>query len=390
MAVDQRLAAVSAQVHAADCNTVAAQRMRVPAIKHATGYNVLTDAPTIGFGGMGIPLVDDDFVLSTTMAEVPIYTGGQISSSIQAASAQASATKHSYQKGVLDVKLDVATSYTAVLRAQKAVDTATANEQSLAAHEEVVRALLERGRVPQNDLYAAQVARADATQKALQARNALAIAQAGYNRLLGRLLDSPVVVDELVVPPPSGDLEMLTSQAMVTRPELAALACQATALRHQADSTRAATRPHVGVEGGYVYLESPSIDPNSYGALMLGLEWKPFDGGVSKAKSNAMLHSATSISRTRDNLQTLIALQVQNTWLTEQETRKRIEVTSQAISQAEENLRAAKVRFENGAAINTEVLDAETLRTQAFNNYHNAVYDAVLATFRLQRAVGTL
>ena len=74
----------------------------------------------------------------------------------------------------------------------------------------------------------------------------------------------------------------------------------------------------------------------------------------------------------------------------EQETRKRIDVTSKAISQAEENLRAAKIRFQNGAAINTEVLDAETLRTKSYDNYYNAIYDAVLATFKLQRAVGTL
>ena len=42
----------------------------------------------------------------------------------------------------------------------------------------------------------------------------------------------------------------------------------------------------------------------------------------------------------------------------------RIPVAAKAIEQAEENLRAAKVRFQQGAAINTEVLDAETLRTR--------------------------
>jgi outer membrane protein len=277
-----------------------------------------------------------------------------------------------------------------VLRARKAVETAKANQQSLTAHEQVVRTLLEQGRVPQNDLLGAQVARADASQMALQAENAEAMAWAGYNRLLGRYLTDPVEIEVLSVPPTSGDLDMLVAQALSARPELHTLSCQSHALHHQAESVKAATRPQLGVEGGYVFLESPSIDPNGYGALMLGLQWKPYDGGVSQAKSNAIRHNAHSVSRMRKNLQTVIHLEVRNAWLTEQETRQRIEVTSTAISQAEENLRAAKLRFQNGAAINTEVLDAESLRTKSYDNYYNAVYDAVLATFKLQRATGTL
>jgi outer membrane protein TolC len=390
MAVDQRLQASAAQVHAANCNTMAAQRARVPSIKSVTSYNALTDTPSFSFGGIGFPIVGQDFVLSSTTAGVPLYTGGQITSSINAASAQGSATKHNYQKTILDLKLEVATAYTMVLRARKAVETAQANEQSLKAHERVVRQLLERGQVPQNDLLAAQVALADASQKALQAQNAEAMASANYNRLLGRVLTEPVMIDELTVPPTSGDLEMLISQAMATRPELHALACQSNALQHQAASVRAATRPQLGVEGGYIFLESPTIDPNGYGALMVGLEWKPYDGGVSRAKSNAIMHNAHSVSRLRKNLKSAIQLEVRNAWLTEQETRKRVDVTSKAISQAEENLRAAKLRFQNGAAINTEVLDAETLRTRSYDNYYNAVYDAVLATFKIQRAVGVL
>jgi outer membrane protein len=390
LAVDQRIAASSDQIQAAECTTSAAVRSRVPSIKNTTGYTSLTDSPSFAFGGMGVTILDQDFVASATMAQVPIYTGGAISSAVNAASAQANATRHNHRKTILDVKLEVAIAYTTVLRAQKAVETAQANEESLRAHEKVIRTLLERGQVPQNDLLAAEVALADAVQKGLQAQNALAISRANYNRLAGRMLQEPVDLAELSLSPMAGQLEPLIQRALATRPELNVLACQAEALRHQAESTSAATRPHVGAQGGYVFFESPAVDPNSYGAVMLNLEWKPFDGGVTRSKSNSILHNANSVSRMRQNLQSVVRFEVQNAWLTEQETRKRIDVTSKAISQAEENLRAAKIRFQNGAAINTEVLDAETLRTKSYDNYYNAIYDAVLATFKLQRAVGTL
>ena len=44
----------------------------------------------------------------------------------------------------------------------------------------------------------------------------------------------------------------------------------------------------------------------------------------------------------------------------------------------------------NGISTNTEVLDAETLRTAALSNHNNARYDAALARLRLARAVGVL
>ena len=65
-------------------------------------------------------------------------------------------------------------------------------------------------------------------------------------------------------------------------------------------------------------------------------------------------------------------------------------MTTKAIDQAEENVRVVQDQYEKGQGTNTEVLDAETLRTLSHSNCFNAVYDAVLAVFRLRRAVGTL
>ncbi len=47
-------------------------------------------------------------------------------------------------------------------------------------------------------------------------------------------------------------------------------------------------------------------------------------------------------------------------------------------------------RYREGLSNYTQVLDAEALRVQTFSNYYSAVYDAVLAAFRLKRAVGNL
>ncbi len=390
LTVDQRLQASREEVQSARCSHAAARAGYLPSITNKTAYTFLTDTPSWVFAGNSFPIVEDDFAVNSTMAKQPIYTWGRISNAVDAASCRVNATTWNVKRTILDVKLQVATAYTAVFRAGRAVEVAQNNTASLAAHQRVVEKMLQQGNVPRNDLLAAQVALADARQQEIQARNRLATARASYNRLLGRPLSQAVELDDLEVGPPSGDPESLTVRAIAMRPQLAALSSQANALRYQAESARAATRPQFGVDGGLLYFESPSMSPNTMGVLMFGLEWTPYDGGASRSKSNALLHDANAMLRLRADMVSIITLQVQNTWLDEQETRKRIEVTAKAIDQAEENLRAAKIRFEKGAAINTEVLDAETLRARTYSNYYNAVYDAVLSTFRMGRVVGDL
>ena len=63
-------------------------------------------------------------------------------------------------------------------------------------------------------------------------------------------------------------------------------------------------------------------------------------------------------------------------------------VARQTTAQADENLRVARDRYQHQVGTNTEVLDAETLRIQAYTNLYDSTYQAVLASLRLRRAVG--
>ena len=77
-------------------------------------------------------------------------------------------------------------------------------------------------------------------------------------------------------------------------------------------------------------------------------------------------------------------------WLDLDSTRKRVRVNRDALENADENLRVSRNRYRNGAGTNTEVLDAQTLRTETYSTYYRSVYDAALAHMKLLRAAGTL
>jgi len=81
---------------------------------------------------------------------------------------------------------------------------------------------------------------------------------------------------------------------------------------------------------------------------------------------------------------------VRQAWLDIQETRKRIEVTQDAIAQAEENMKVTTDRYQQGLSTQTDVLKAEDLRTITHDNYNNAGYDHALAVLRLRWSLGAL
>ena len=393
--VDERLRASELETESARWDHSAAKAMGMPKLNNATAYNWLSATPTFktaipGLGTLAMPVLEDQFVTSSTMVTMPLYTGGKIRYTVGAAASQVAAAEKEQVRTWLDIKLEVANSYVTVLRARRAVTVAEANVTSLQTHVQVVTSLLKQGLVAQNDLLAVQVALADARQKALRAGNGTNIAGAAYNRLLQRPFDVPVELEEVQVYPSSESLDELTARALVTRPELARLSAQVNALRCQAESLRAANRPQLGVLGGYTYLENEHLAPEGYGSLSFAVDWMPYDGGIARARGNAVRQKANAVSRLRAEAVTLIRLDVRKAWLDEQEARSRIDVTGKAIKQSEENLRVARSRYRQGEGTNTEVLDAETLRTLTYNNYHNALYEAILSTLKLRRAVGTL
>jgi len=363
-------------------------------------------------GSQGKGVSQSDFTFSVVAATVPIYTGGRIRNTIQANRYQVNAARADEFRAVLDLKLDVARSYVAVLRAGRTLGVARSNVQSLAAHARDVGNLVQQGRGIRNDLLAAQVALANARQREILNRNQLSIAWATYNRYLNRPLAMTVPLQDLSVPPPSRDpadlaaeaarseseplneeeVTALIDRALHDRPELVGLTEQARAYDARAAAELAAFKPQASLVVANIYQNARFLPSSTQenGAAGVFLNWTLFDGGKARRRSLAQERRGMSACSQRADLAAAIALQVRSAWLDTQETRLRIPVTRAAIVQGEENLRVARSRYLQQRGTNTEVLDAESLRVQSYDNFYNATYDAVLADFELHRAIADL
>ena len=393
----RQIAAASAERDAAAFELDRARGARMPQLGISSAYSKFDRAPSFAFGeGLTTPpLFDgDDLVSAGAQLSLPLYAGGGIRSGIEAAQAGAEAAEGNLAVVEQDIRLGVAEHYVAVLRAESAVEVAKSIVASLTTHTDDTRNRFEFGAVPQNDYLAASVTLASARQRLLQAENMLDYAGAAYNRYLGRPLSAPVSLDPALdidgLVPDSHDLDGLIARAAGQRRELAAMDQQATAMRRQSDAARAQARPQLALTGGYMLLENEFLDDDQFWMTGLSLQWNIFDGGQARRRAAALDSRAAAIGHSRADLESLIALQVRGAWNDRSEAESRLEVAQSAVTQAEENLRVVRNRYNAGASTNVEVLDAEALREQSLSNRDNARFEVALAKLRLARAVGEL
>ena len=396
LATDQRVAASRYNVASASSTAAAAEAERFPSLKLGGEFYALSAQPTFSaqlpapLSSVELPFMNSSGVGFQAMVNQPLYTFGRISHGINAADEGVNAYQAEFGRTVLDVKMNVAEIYVVVLRTKRIIEVVDSKVVSLDAHARDVGNFFDKGLVPRNDLLSAQVALANARQEALQVHNTLQVANASYNRALGRSLDAPVNLIELRAGDFPNDVDELTQRALQSRPELAAIAAQARSLREQAASLRAKRAPQVGLQGGYVSMTNDYVEPNGIGVIGVGVEWTPIDSGRISHQAAALMEKAEASVRLCRDAQSMIALEVRQKWLDLQTAIHRVEAVRQATTQAEENLRVARDRYQHQVGTNTEVLDAESLRLQAYTNFYNSSYEAMLADLRLRRAIGSL
>jgi outer membrane protein len=321
---------------------------------------------------------------------LPIYTGGELTNRILGAEANAAASAQGTASSRLELLLAVGEAYIAVLRSQRELQVADQNLVCLAAHDRDVQRYFEQQRVPRSDVLSAQVATATAEQLRLRRAHQLETARGEYNRLLSRPLGAPVQIDEVTLPPLSGNVEQLQQTALQRRPELAQLQASVDARQFEAERLRASARPHVNAVGRYDFEENRFQTPQAITSAAIVVDWNYYDAGRSRRAASAEQTRASSLGKLAEDLKSRIALDVLTECNSAQEAFARLQVAARTLERAEENLRVSTLRFAQGATVESEVLDAQARRTQAASDSYNAGYDLTLAGIRLRYAMGIL
>jgi outer membrane protein TolC len=296
----------------------------------------------------------------------------------------------------LNLALRVKEAYFNVLKADKSLDVTMSAVTQLESHVNEARDFFEAGIIPVNDLLKAEVELANTRHSMTKAQNGAKLSRSAFNLILSRPIDEPVeVMDILAYQPILSDFDQCLKDALENRPEVNVLDTNLRMADKRISLTKYANYyPMVKLSADYIKAgDSPDVSgsdfhlPESWQATA-GLSWTFWQWGKSYYSVSEEKSRKRQLIHMRSGLKDKICLEVKEAILDIEEAEKNIPTTKKAVTQAEENLRVSNERYQSQLTTSTEVLDAQTLLTQASLNYYNSLYDYNLAKAKLQRAMG--
>jgi outer membrane protein len=326
-----------------------------------------------------------------------VYSGGRLDYLERAARAEREATGEDLTAARSDLRLEIARAFWALVTAKEAELVFGRSLESIAAFVRDLKARLDQGLIPPNELLSAEAQYSRQRVAAIEATNARQIADADVRRLIGAEGIGPIEAIATLEPPPAAgaaNLERLIADAIANRPERRALTDRAEAADARSEAAKAGLRPQIAVNGGYDYARpNPRIFPRvgrweDSWDVSVNASWALWDGGRTRAeRAEADANGRAARARVAD-FDRQVTFEVQQRQLELDSSRAAIAAAADGVRAALEAQRVLAERFKAGVATNTEVLDAQTDLLGAELDRTRALANARLAEARLARAIG--
>lgn len=296
-----------------------------------------------------------------------------------------------YQAVVQDVLFDVGFAYFRHLRNLKRLAVLDANITRARSLHELARNQLNAGVATQIDVTRAEAQLAQAEQARLQQVTTLYESELFLKRLLDTPPGQPVQLADFAVRRADANLSVFSEDRSTFEKRADYLAAQR-ALEVSKNDVKTATfqrLPALTLTGQYsLAAEKFTDDPEAGWSAGIGLSVPVFDGFRAGSDKRIALSRQRAQEFRLHNLEMQISSELH---LAQQDANSRnaqVTVAETGLRLAQEELRLAQQRYQNGVADNREVVEAQTRLALADDNFVEAVYQYNLSRVELARARG--
>ncbi|GAC1468953.1 MAG: TolC family protein [Desulfuromonadaceae bacterium] len=361
-----------------------------PRVDTQAGYTMQLEPQAVKLGGITAETQEPDFAFAGVAATYTLYDFGRRDARIQQASAYTEAASESFMFSSGDVALQVIEAYFRILEADRLIQAANEEAAQITEHLRVAQVLLEEGVVTRNDVLQAEVRLASARQKRLTVTNRRENGWLLLNFLTGGDPGFRGELDESASLSSAIQAAAGTSDTPTNRHDIKAQKQVLEAREFEVRENRENYVPEIYTRLGMDYVQNDKVREQAIFSATLGIRVNLFDGYASQAAREKAVKQRSKQQDTIRLTEQRALLEIRTARNDAGVAKERIGVAEAAIRQGEENLRINKERYQERVGIASEVLDAQTLVTQAKTDYYSALYDYQTATARLQNALGEL
>ena len=242
---------------------------------------------------------------------------------------------------------------------------------------------------PDNALRA-EVHLSESRDALVQARQAELVATAQLNNVMGRNAALPLRVHDVKQPPPESRPSLAESLdiAAAQRPEVGIARQAVAAAQEKLAAAQAAFYPRVQVRASTGHVDGVFVATGWQGEGGLQLE-APLDlGGLLKGELRAAKGEVAAAVADAQTILDGISLEVSQAVYGVEASEQRFKLSRTAVAEARENLRIVRVKYRNGDATPTDIVDAEDALTRSQQRCNSALYTNLAALAGLDYAVG--
>jgi outer membrane protein len=290
------------------------------------------------------------------------------------------------------VLIDVQLAYFQALASESVLGVAKATLDLRRLTLRQVNALARGGLKSTLDVSFAQVSVSQAELDLFRAENDVKASHARLSAAMGYERDQPFsLTDEPLPPALDRDVDSLIGKAIAERPDLAALGFNRDALDRYAEAEKRLRNPTIVAAGvaGVAPLRDDRL-PETYSAVGVNVSIPILNGGLFKARREEAESRAAAANKDVQDLSVQIAREVHVAWLDANNAFRRLDVTARMVEEANEALRLAQARYDNGLGSIVELNEALLNQATAGISAASAKYEYLNRRATLNYAMGVL
>lgn len=355
-----------------------AQSQRWASADFQAGYKRISEVMEINFALPNLPFAIpaqkirfgdyDSYELALGINQ-PIFMGGMISKSIQAAHQDFLAAQWQDHVQKNRIQFEAQRNFFNLIKAIEFKKITEASIEQIQAHLNDVKNFYQQGQVTKNEVLTVEVKLSQAQLLLTQAKKNIELAQMALALLLNLDLKSEI---QPVYQPDSWPAVPIKSDPTVNsahKAEALGVKHQLNALDFRRQALKGSYWPGIGVFGRYIY-GKPGLDQINnewmdYWVVGLNLQWNIWDWGKKSARVQQTQLALNELELGYQQLQQMLQADVQKTYLRLEEAQQQLQIAEKMLEQADENFRIVENRYQQGVITNSEYLDAETELTRS-------------------------
>jgi outer membrane protein TolC len=270
---------------------------------------------------------------------------------------------------------------------------ATQEEQVRFAEENVriTQQRLQQGIVSRFDVLTAQTALSTAQQMLISAQDSRDLAQADLSYLLGTNPDVPLALITPPLPPltQAVDLKQSTQTALTRRPEIRQANSNIDEARRLVRLAGSTLLPTISLVASGDQTTTASVtSPKSFATVTAQISLPLDDGGATRSRVRSARLDVQTQQITLAELQSNVSLEVRQAILNIRNGQAQVGAAQTGVTQAQEAVRLAYLRYQGGLGTFLDVLNALAQLAATRNNLSSAQFFYQVSLAQLARSLG--